>query len=124
MIMFCAKREEDKSGMAGITHRIRFYILGVVLLADSTNDWAGGNEDDGDCQHFGVESETKSDSLQKTIVFSCKLFMTRAILHWATVQLSRGLAPSAVTIPVHLSLSGAFQVRFFPWAARQLVATF
>jgi hypothetical protein len=53
-----------KSGMAGITHRIRFYVLGVhvVLLADSTNDWAGGNEDDGNLQHFGVESETESDS--------------------------------------------------------------
>jgi hypothetical protein len=41
----------------GITHRI---ILGVV--PDSTNDWAGGNEDDGDFQHFGVESEMESDS--------------------------------------------------------------
>jgi hypothetical protein len=41
----------------GITHRI---ILGVV--PDSTDDWAGGNEDDGDFQHFGVESETESGS--------------------------------------------------------------
>ena len=44
MIMFCTKQEEDKSSMAGITHRIRFYILGVVLLVDSTDDWAVGNE--------------------------------------------------------------------------------
>jgi hypothetical protein len=68
MIMFCAKWEEDKSCMAGITHIIRFHVLGVVLLADSTNDWASGDEDDGDVQHFGVESETESDSTEDNSV--------------------------------------------------------
>ena len=67
MIMFCVK-QEDKSSMAGITHKIRFHVLGVVLLADSTNDWANSNEDDGYVQHFRVESEMESDSTEDNSV--------------------------------------------------------
>ena len=36
-------------------------VLGVIFLVDSTDDWVGSDGDDD--QHFGVESETESDSL-------------------------------------------------------------
>jgi hypothetical protein len=62
MIIFFAEPEEGKSSIAGITHRIRFYVFGAVLLVDSVDDWAGSDEDDGGVQHFGVESEMEPES--------------------------------------------------------------
>jgi hypothetical protein len=61
MIMFCAKGEEHNSGLIGVKYNVKFYILGVVLLADRANNWMDGNDKNVEHEHLGVWSDMESD---------------------------------------------------------------
>lgn len=61
MIMFCVKCEEHNSSLIGIKYNVKFYILGVVLLADSADNWMDGDDENVEHEHLGVLSDTESD---------------------------------------------------------------
>jgi len=61
MIIFCTKREERNSGLIGIKYNVKFYILGIILLADSADNWMDGDDKNVEHEHLGVWTDTESD---------------------------------------------------------------
>jgi hypothetical protein len=61
MIIFCTKCEEHNSSLISIKYNVKFYILSIILLTDSADNWMDGDNENVEHENLRVWSSTESD---------------------------------------------------------------